>query len=85
MEVLKKHKLFLRPEKCSFEQVRVEYLGLIISEDSVEMDPVKVKGVRDWPRPAMKREVQMFLGFANFYRRFIEGFSHHARPLFDLT
>lgn len=45
MEVLKKHKLFLHPEKCSFEQAWVEYLGLIISEDSMEMDPVKIKGV----------------------------------------
>jgi hypothetical protein len=49
------------------------------------MDPVKVAGVVDWPEPCNKREVQSFLGFTNFYRRFIKDFSHHARPLFNLT
>jgi hypothetical protein len=49
------------------------------------MDPVKVAGVAEWPQPKNKREVQSFLGFANFYHRFIKDFSHHARPLFDLT
>jgi hypothetical protein len=79
---LAEHKLFLRPEKCKFEKTQIEYLGLIISENHVEMDLVKVA---EWPQPKNKREVQSFLSFANFYRRFIKDFSHHARPLFDLT
>jgi hypothetical protein len=82
---LAEHELFLRPEKCEFEKTRIEYLGLIISENHVEMDPVKVAGVAEWPQPKSKREVQSFLSFANFYRRFIKDFSHHAHPLFDLT
>jgi hypothetical protein len=49
------------------------------------MDPVKVAGVVEWPEPSNKWEVQSFLGFANFYCRFIKDFSHHARPLFNLT
>jgi len=49
------------------------------------MDPIKVAGVTEWPVPKTKKEVQSFLGFTNFYHRFIEGFSHHAQPLFDLT
>jgi len=49
------------------------------------MDPVKVAGVTEWPTPSNRKEVQSFLGFTNLYRRFIQGFSHLARPLFDLT
>ena len=49
------------------------------------MDPVKVAGVMEWLIPTNKKEVQSFLGFTNFYQRFIEGFSHVAHPLFDLT
>jgi transposase InsO family protein len=79
------HNLFLKPEKCEFERTEIEYLGVIISHNSVRMDPVKVAGVSEWPVPSNKKEVQSFLGFTNFYRRFIQDFSHHARPLFDLT
>jgi len=49
------------------------------------MDLVKVAGVREWPTPENKMDVQAFLGFVNFYRRFIRDFSAKARPLFDLT
>jgi RNase H-like domain found in reverse transcriptase/Reverse transcriptase (RNA-dependent DNA polymerase)/Integrase zinc binding domain/Chromo (CHRromatin Organisation MOdifier) domain len=85
LERLREHKLFLKPEKCEFEKTQIEYLGLVISEGQIQMDPVKVAGVRDWPAPTNKKEVQSFLGFTNFYRRFIQDFSFHARPLFDLT
>ena len=85
LELLEKNKLYLRPDKCEFERTTVEYLGVIISHNSVAMDPVKIAGVADWPVPTNKKEVQSFLGFTNFYRRFIQGFSEHARPLFDLT
>jgi RNase H-like domain found in reverse transcriptase/Reverse transcriptase (RNA-dependent DNA polymerase) len=85
LERLQQHKLFLRHDKCEFEQTMIEYLGLIILEGEVRMDPVKVAGVTEWPTPTTKKEVQSFLGFANFYRRFIEGFLHHAKPLFELT
>ena len=85
LEILEKHKLYLRPDKCEFEKTTVEYLGVIISHNSVAMDPVKIAGVTEWPAPTNKKEVQSFLGFTNFYRRFIKDFSEHARPLFDLT
>jgi len=84
LQVLQKHKLFLHPEKCEFWKERIEYLGLVISENEVSMDPVKVAGVREWPTPENKTDVQAFLGFINFYRRFIWDFSAKARPLFDL-
>jgi hypothetical protein len=66
MELLQKHKLFLKPDKCEFEKTTVEYLGVIISHNSVEMDPVKVIGVTDWPTPTSKKEVKSFLEFTNF-------------------
>jgi len=85
LEVLVEHKLFLHPEKCEFHQKWIEYLGLVISENKIEMDPVKVAGVRNWPIPENWTDVQAFIGFVNFYRCFIQNFSTIARPLFDLT
>ena len=85
LERLREHKLYLKPEKCEFERLQIEYLGVIVSEGSVEMDPVKVSGVAEWPVPRNKKEVQSFVGFVNFYQRFIKDFSHHAHALFDLT
>jgi hypothetical protein len=69
------HKLYLQLEKYKFEKTKIEYLGIIISHNKVEMDPVKIAGVADWPMPSNKKEVQSFIGFVNFYRRFIPGFS----------
>jgi len=85
LEVLVEHKLFLCPEKCEFHRKQIEYLGLVISENTVEIDPVKVAGVRDWPTPENWTDVQAFIGFVNFYHCFIRDFSTIARPLFDLT
>jgi len=85
LEILAEHKLFLRPEKCEFYRKQIEYLGLVISENKVAMDPVKVTGVCEWPVPENWTDVQAFVGFVNFYRHFIQDFSTIARPLFDLT
>jgi len=70
--------LFLRPAKCSFNQTSVEYLGLIISEGEIRMDPVKLKAIQDWPLPRTVKDIQKFLGFCNFYRRFVKDYSHIA-------
>jgi len=85
LEVLAEHKLFLCPEKCEFHRKQIEYLGLVISENKVEIDPMKVAGVCDWPAPENQTDVQAFIGFVNFYCYFIQDFSTIARPLFDLT
>jgi len=84
LQVLKENKLFLRLEKCEFYKQWIEYLGLVISENEVSMNPVKVAGVQEWPIPENKMDIQAFLGFVNFYRRFIQDFSAKAQPLFDL-
>ena len=77
--------MYLRHDKCKFAKTQIEYLGLIISHGQAEIDPVKIVGVAEWPTPDSKKEVQSFLGFTNFYHRFIKGFSRLARPLFELT
>ena len=63
----------------------VEYLGLVLSEGQVEMDPVKIAGVRDSPTLKNVTEVQSFVGFVNFYCRFIPEFLHVAGPLDHVT
>ena len=65
---LKNHDLYLKPEKCSFSQTSIEYLGIIISEGQIKMHLAKVKGITDWPTPRTVKQVQAFLGFCNFYR-----------------
>ena len=67
LEHLWEHKLYLKLEKCKFKQKWIEYLGVIVLEGWVEMDPVKVSGIAEWPIPWNKKEVQSFVGFINFY------------------
>jgi len=75
LEILAEHKLFLRLEKCEFHQKQIEYLGLVISENEVAIDLVKVARVCKWPIPENWTDVQAFIGFINFYRHFIQDFS----------
>ena len=63
----------------------MEYLGLIISEGELRMDPVKLCAIQQWPLPKKVKDIQKFLGFCNFCRRFVRNYSQLARPLFDLT
>jgi hypothetical protein len=85
LERLKEHDLYLKPEKCKFERTEVEFLGTIISENTIRMDPIKLAGIRDWPSPTTVKQTRSFLGFGNYYRRFISGFAEIARPLHELT
>ena len=85
MQILLDNDLFLKPTKCYFEVDTVEYLGFIISMDQISMDLVKIDEISTWLTPMNLKEVQSFLGFGNFYRRFIQDFITLARPLNDLT
>jgi hypothetical protein len=85
LQRLQDHDLYLKPEKCEFEKQEIEYLGMIIHPGEVCMNPGKVSAVRDWPTPTTLHDVRAFIGFSNFYRRFIKDFSSIARPLHDLT
>ena len=76
--------LFVKPEKCEFESNKTTFLGFVISQQGIEMDPEKVSAVLNWEVPKTIQHVQCFLGFANFYRRFIEEYSRICTPLFNL-
>jgi hypothetical protein len=82
---LKKNDLYLKPEKCTFHKKEVEYLGVIVGNGKVQMDPVKVKGLSKWPCPTKVKELRSFLGFEIYYKDFITDYLHIARPLHELT
>jgi Reverse transcriptase (RNA-dependent DNA polymerase) len=63
---------------------KIKYLGLVVEEKKLAIDPAKLKGILDWPAPETVKEVRSFLKFENFYHRFIKGFSHLVHPLNDL-
>ena len=75
----------MKAEKCEFHQRTVTFLGYVISPGNIEMDRQKVKAVLEWPPPSTRKELQSFLGFANFYRRFIKNYGSLAAPLTALT
>ncbi|KAH0608774.1 uncharacterized protein H6S33_001002 [Morchella sextelata] len=85
LEALQRNGVLLKPEKCEFHTQSTTYLGLIIEPNGIKMDPRKVETVKNWTVPKTVKDVQAFLGFANFYRRFIRGFSELASPLTRLT
>ena len=84
LQWLQDNDLYLKPEKCTFWMMKVEHLGLVIQDNLISMDPVKLNGIKDWLTPTTVKQVQSFLGFGNYYRRFIYGYGNLTRPLNDL-
>ena len=80
LQHMKELDLYLKLEKCSFNISKVEYLRMIVKPGSLAMDPVKVTGIANWPVPLAVKDVPSFLGFANFYRRFVPHYSDTAPP-----
>ncbi|KAK7886523.1 hypothetical protein WMY93_026144 [Mugilogobius chulae] len=85
LQRLLENKLFVKAEKCQFHASSVPFLGFVIEQGQIKADPEKVKAVADWPQPETRKQLQRFLGFANFYRRFIKDYSKRAAPLTQLT
>ncbi len=81
LEQLRKHSLYANLKKCQFHENEIRFLGFIVSAQGIKMEEKKIEAVRDWPEPQSVRDIQVFLGFANFYRRFIRNFSRIAAPL----
>ena len=81
----RKHQLKLKAKKCVLFQREVDFLGRIVSEDGIKLSETDIKAVLDWPVPQSTREVEQFLGLANYHRNFIKDFSRIATPLYRLT
>ncbi|XP_075053860.1 uncharacterized protein LOC142139898 [Mixophyes fleayi] len=82
---LREHNLFCKLEKCLFEQPQDPFLGHILSGTALQMDSAKLKAIVDWPLPTGLKAIKCILGFANYYRQFIEGYSTIIAPITALT
>ena len=82
---LREYGLYAKSEKCEFDRTSIEFLGYMISPIETTMDEHKEAAITDWPLPTQFKEVQPFLGFANFNRRFIDKFSSLVQALVQLT
>ena len=82
---LEENDLYVKLEKCKWKVKEVEFLGVVIGPEGMKMEEEKVKGVLEWPTPKCVKDMQKFLGLANYYCRFIEGFALVARPLHDMV
>ena len=76
---------YIKPEKCFWKVREVEFLGVILGPDGIKMDPTKLDAVRHWPTPLNMKDMQWFIGFANYYQRFIKDFAKVAQPLHSLV
>jgi RNase H-like domain found in reverse transcriptase/Reverse transcriptase (RNA-dependent DNA polymerase) len=85
LKQLRKHGLYANGKKCNFHSESVDYLGHMIRPNGLQIDPAKVKVIQDWPEPRKVKDIQSFLGFANFYRRYIYNYSDIVVPLTRLT
>ena len=81
LKQLRKFLLYINLKKCRFHQDEVWFLGYVVSLKGIRMEDKRIEAVKQWPEPQSVRDIQVFLGFANFYRRFIQGFSRIAAPL----
>ena len=85
LKALQEADIRLQPDQCKFHVKTVKFFGLIITTDGIQMDKEKVQAIRKWPEPRNLKEVQAFLGFANFYQRFIQGYLQICTPLTKMT
>ena len=84
LQVLRKHRLYTKASKCEIHRHSMEFLCQQICEGGMRSTEAKLKAVHDWSKPQNIRDIQSFLGFANYYRRFVKNFVDVADPLMDL-
>ncbi|XP_074322839.1 uncharacterized protein LOC141659812 [Apium graveolens] len=85
LEILRKKKLYAKLSKCEFWLQEVQFLGHIVSNEGIKVDPIKIEAIMNWERPRTPTEVRSFLGLAGYYRRFVQNFSRIATSLTKLT
>ncbi|KAD5802711.1 hypothetical protein E3N88_14071 [Mikania micrantha] len=85
LELLAREKLYAKFSKCEFWLREVQFLGHVVNQDGIQVDPNKIKAVEQWKTPRTPTEIRQFLGLAGYYRRFIKNFSKIALPLTTLT
>lgn len=81
---LRRNQIYVKKEKCTFAQKRINFLGHIIECGKIQMDKEKLRGIKEWRTPTFVTKLCFFLGFANYYRRFIKGFSRRVTLLNEL-
>jgi Reverse transcriptase (RNA-dependent DNA polymerase) len=72
LEKAQEYNLYFKAKKCKFRKPKIKYLRLVVEEGKLAMDPTKLEGILDWPAPKTVKEVQSFIGFENFYCRFVK-------------
>ena len=82
---LAENNLYVKPEKCKQKVSEVGFLEVIIGLEGIKIEEKKVKGILDWPTPKSVKDIQKFLGLANYYHQFIKDFVSIARPLHDMV
>ena len=82
---IEENDLYIKPEKCIYKVREIDFLGLVIGSGGIKMQEEKVAGVLKWPRPKTVKEVQKFLGLANYYRLFVKDFAKIAKPMHKLV
>ncbi|KAK9075551.1 hypothetical protein SSX86_003876 [Deinandra increscens subsp. villosa] len=85
LELLRKEQLYAKFSKCDFWIREVQFLGHIVDQNGIHVEPAKVEAIKNWPTPRAPTEIRQFLGLAGYYRRFIKGFSQLVQPLTALT
>jgi len=81
LKIVEKHNLYFKKSKYNFNIEEIPILGVIVGKGQVKIEQEKIKAVKEWKMPMKVKDIESFLGFANFYRKFIQNFSHIAKPL----
>ena len=84
LKIAEKHNLCFKRLKCDFNMEEILILGVVVGKGQIQIEQEKIKAVKEWKMPKKVKDVESFLGFANFYRRFIQNISHTAKPLNEL-